>query len=260
MYEYCAATLWSAQIMEREVYYYPATATDILQQSSVLAGISAILSLWHSILSNMANATANVRKMIKVIKNLIQRLLFLMQWVASYGEVTLLFAEDLSVFVCLRNRFRPLQHHKIDDIDTEYCYSFLGLTRYELRHLFVHWRIPETFQDSHTMFSKERNASSSPYSTWSRECHLQRWPVTCSAGIHDICQPCFSNHQPIVRHVLLQNIWHKLRAVDPYARSFMPSPDSQYSNAEDVDGKDLCQRGVHLPSVRLRHLQNLFLA
>ena len=154
-YEYRASSsLWPAQIMEREVYYY--VAMDILQQSSLLAGIIAILTLWNNIMSNVANATANVRQTIKAIKNLIKRLLFLMQWVASYGELALLYAEDLSVFVRRRNRFQPIRHRTIDDIDAEDCYSFFGLTRHELRRLFVHWRIPATFQDSsHHVFRGE---------------------------------------------------------------------------------------------------------
>ena len=63
-YEYrSSSALWPAQIMEREVYY--TVATDLLQRSSIIAGILALLSLWISMESRKDAIVASAREKIQ---------------------------------------------------------------------------------------------------------------------------------------------------------------------------------------------------
>jgi hypothetical protein len=73
-----------------------------------------------------------------------------------YGEIALLYAEDLTVFIHCRNRFHPCRFWKLIDINHQDCYSWFGLTNNNLEWLFVHWRVPATFPaPSHHLYGGE---------------------------------------------------------------------------------------------------------
>ena len=93
----------------------------------------------------VADALAAVRAKMQHIKNGINRLLFLMTWTGSYGEMAFLYAEDLSIFIRRTSRFQPSRYRQFDGIDQQDSYSWFGLNPHDLRRLFISLRIPGTF-------------------------------------------------------------------------------------------------------------------
>jgi hypothetical protein len=81
-----------------------------------------------------------------------------MTWILSYGELAMLFVEDLSFYTPRTHRFPPERYRTIDEISQRDCYAFFGsLNRSELRLLYRHWRIPDQFvnQSNRQVFSGE---------------------------------------------------------------------------------------------------------
>lgn len=150
-----SSTLTPAQIMEQEVYYE--SAEEALERSLILAQIIGLLLIMYNHLNRMvgewfilgndivADALAAVRAKMQHIKNGINRLLFLMTWTGSYGEMAFLYAEDLSIFIRRTSRFQPSRYRQLDEIDQQDSYSWFGLNPHDLRRLFISLRIPETF-------------------------------------------------------------------------------------------------------------------
>jgi hypothetical protein len=152
-----SSSLSPAQIMEQEVYYESAEeaflkSLHVAQLLCLLLTIykrfSTLIDNWQRLSSIMVDAIAGVRDKMRQIKIGIDRLIFLMTWIRAHGEVALLYAEDLSIYIRRRNRFQPKQFRRISDIDRQDCYSWFGLNPFDLRRLFLSWRIPETFTTS----------------------------------------------------------------------------------------------------------------
>lgn len=149
-----SSSLTPAQFMEQEVY--SASAEDILHRSIAIANIIAILFILHNhyirsiatsywISNELKDA---IRAKMKRIKCQIDRLISLMSWVVSYGEMALLYAEDLTIFIRPRNRFKPERFRRLDEISRGDCDAWFGISPFRLRQLFIHWRIPPTFTSS----------------------------------------------------------------------------------------------------------------
>ncbi len=68
--------------------------------------------------------------------------------VRSYGEIDILYAKDLTVFIHCHNRFSRHQYCHIDEIDCRLCYKWFGLSPYDMHHLYAHWHVPIIFQTS----------------------------------------------------------------------------------------------------------------
>jgi hypothetical protein len=64
----------------------------------------------------------------------------------AYGELALLYAEDLSIYVRRRHQFLPERYRTIDEISQRDCYTFFGINPAQLRLLYRHWRIPNEFR------------------------------------------------------------------------------------------------------------------
>ena len=102
------------QIMQQEVHYQQ--AEDALEQSLIIAhGIALLIAVYNhynSVVNRwcitigsrhdifLERAIVAVRAKIQWIKNEIDRFLLLpLTWTRAYGEIALLYAEDLSVFI-----------------------------------------------------------------------------------------------------------------------------------------------------------------
>ena len=146
-----------AQRMEQDVHY--STAEDLLQQSFMILSIIAslftareylllIIRRWQAMGGRIViNTIERARAKTRWLKKTINHLLFVLSWVRACGEIALLYAEDLTVFIRdPNNRFKPHQYRTIDEIDRRDCYSWFGVSPHGLRMLYLHWRIPETFQ------------------------------------------------------------------------------------------------------------------
>jgi hypothetical protein len=89
--------------------------------------------------------TAAVNAQIVQIKSMMQQLILLITWTRAYGDIALLHAEDLTVFICQRHRFNAHRFRSIQVIDRQDCYVWFGLCPNDLRRLFLSFRIPPTF-------------------------------------------------------------------------------------------------------------------
>lgn len=151
-----SSSLTPAQVMEQEVYYN--MAEDVLLKSMHLLNIITAIFLayesfkarigrWQSLGGRVGAAAAisGAREKMEKLKEKIDRLLFLLSWFRSYGEMALLYAEDITVYVRRRNRFQPPRNRTLNEISRRDCYTWFGHLPDDLRQLYIHWRIPESF-------------------------------------------------------------------------------------------------------------------
>jgi hypothetical protein len=100
---------------------------------------------WIAIQLNIDDFCFEMQSKVKDIKTMIEIILFLAMWIRSYGELALLYAEDLTIFIRRRNIFNPLQFRTLNAITRSDCYSWFGLSPVQLSCSFLSWCIPETF-------------------------------------------------------------------------------------------------------------------
>lgn len=150
-----SSSLTPLQFMERDVYYHYAImsllrAIDVATLASILSVIynnyKRIVSYWDRISNGLNSSISAVRAKMNNIKNQLERLLLLISWIRSHGEIALLYAEDLTVYIRRRNRFHPKRFRRINEISRDNCYNWFGMSPHDLRVLFTHLRIPEAFR------------------------------------------------------------------------------------------------------------------
>ena len=129
------------RIMEQEVYYD--FAAEILNHADHISQTVVLLVAIHHYYNAFADTIDQARQKLATIKKIIDRLCFLLSWISSYGELALLYAEDLTVFIRHRRpRWMPLRYQTINEINPEDCDAWFGLSPFDLCQLFVHWRVP----------------------------------------------------------------------------------------------------------------------
>ena len=148
-----SSSLTPAQIMEQETYYrYAEVAvqhvTYILQL--ILLYKASYVSLCASItrlsgIASMEGAVAIAREKFERIMAAVNWLFILVRWTKAHGEVALLYAEDLAIFIRRRHRFTPCRSRRIDDVLHQDCYTWFGYYPHNLSRLYLHLRVPETF-------------------------------------------------------------------------------------------------------------------
>jgi hypothetical protein len=137
--------------MDQQTYYGYAwmslvQGTDVLQL--VLLHLASYLRLrWFldRIGHSMGNYASVIRAKMKDIKECVETLFFHIRWILAHGEIALLYAEDLSVYVRRRHRFHPADHRKLDDISEADCYTWFSQNHENMRRLLLHLRVPDTF-------------------------------------------------------------------------------------------------------------------
>ena len=151
-------SLSPVQMMDQEVYYH--IAEDAMVHSVLLLSVIVMVRNAHHRLHSLvrrwqrsadvgiANAVAAAHVKMQQWKDMMEKILLLLKWLMAYGEIALLYAEDLTIFVRRRNRFHPRCFQRIQDIGRRDCYSWFGLTTSNLERLFVHLRVPENFTTS----------------------------------------------------------------------------------------------------------------
>jgi hypothetical protein len=72
-------------------------------------------------------------------------LLLLVRWIQAHGEVALLYADNLTVFVCRRYWFTPHRFRRIKDVLHQDCYTWFGHYPHNLSRLYLLLRVPQTF-------------------------------------------------------------------------------------------------------------------
>jgi hypothetical protein len=78
------------------------------------------------------------------IKICVDKLLFLMRWILAHGEIAILQAEDLSIYIQRRHQFHPIEHRRLVDISEQDCYMWFSQNHENMQHLMIHLCIPNT--------------------------------------------------------------------------------------------------------------------
>jgi len=120
--------------MEQETYYrYAEEAVErvvfilhlvllILHKASYVA-LRSLVGRWSGVsVANVASVVKTARAKMKWMLDAVHHLLFVLRWIWALGEIALLHAEDLTVFIRRRqNRFGPLRCRRIDDLPYQDC-------------------------------------------------------------------------------------------------------------------------------------------
>jgi hypothetical protein len=93
---------------------------------------------------SMENYASTIWAEMQDIKDCTETLFFHIRWILGNGEVALLYAKDLSVYVWRRHRFHPSDHQKLDDISEADCYTWFSQNHKYMRHLLLHLQVPDT--------------------------------------------------------------------------------------------------------------------
>ena len=143
-----SSALYPAQRMEQAVYYDTAEIFSDLSLSFAQI-IATLLASYNQHMASLSIATANAIEAIQLkakrIKEQIDHLLFVLSWLRAYSELSLLYAEDLTIYIRRRNRFYEKRNRRIDALTNQDCDIWFGVSKHNLRRLFVQWRIPNRF-------------------------------------------------------------------------------------------------------------------
>jgi hypothetical protein len=94
--------------------------------------------------NSMGNYTSAIWAKIQDIKECVENIIFLVRWIFAHGEIALLYAEDLSVYVWRKHQFCPKAHRKLDDISELDCYAWFSQNHKNMHHILLHLRVPDT--------------------------------------------------------------------------------------------------------------------
>ena len=156
--------------MEQETYYrYAEEAVErvvfilhlvllILHQASYVA-LRSLVGRWSGVsVANVTSIVETARAKMKRMLDAVHHLLFVLRWIRALGEIALLHAEDLTVFIRRRqNQFGSLRCRRIDDLPYQDCYTWFGHYPHNLRRLHRQLRVPQSFTEPRSlqMFSGE---------------------------------------------------------------------------------------------------------
>ena len=147
-----SSSLTPAQMMEREVYLQ--YAEDALVRATHIAHLITILFAVYnnlraqvsqyttSLTESLADIVSAAEARMLLVKEHLNKLLFLLMWIKAHGEIALLYIEDLSIFIRRRHQYQPNRFRAICEIDRGDCYQWFGLAPSDMIRLFVQWRVP----------------------------------------------------------------------------------------------------------------------
>ncbi len=115
----------------------------LVHQASYIS-LRATIGRWSGI-AGMTEAIVSAWEKMQKIMNTVTRLFFIARWIRAHGEIALLYAEDLNVFIRRRHQFGPHRFRRIDDVPYQDCYTWFGQYPHNLHRLYVHLRVPNSF-------------------------------------------------------------------------------------------------------------------
>jgi hypothetical protein len=144
------SSLTPIQIMDQQTYYgyaWTSFAQGMHIFHLVLLHLASYLHLqWF--LDQVGNSTwyysTSIWTKMESIIVCVDKLLFLMRWIRANDEITLLQAEDLSIYIQRRNQFHPIKHRRLVDISEQDCYTWFSQNNEDMHRLMIHLRIPNT--------------------------------------------------------------------------------------------------------------------
>ena len=92
-----------AEVVVQQVSYL--LQLILLHQASYVS-LRVPIGRWSGI-ARTAEAIVSAWEKMKKIMNAATHLFFIARWIRTHGEIALLYAEDLTVFICRRHRFGP---------------------------------------------------------------------------------------------------------------------------------------------------------
>jgi hypothetical protein len=146
------SSLTPAQVMDQQTHYGYAwvslmQALQVLQLVLLLLA-SFICLRWYvdGVDDSIANFTyCMIWSKMQSIKDYVERHLFNLCWILAHGEIALLYAEDLSIYVCRRHRFHPADYRSLDDISEQDCFTWFSQNHANICRLLLHLRVPVLF-------------------------------------------------------------------------------------------------------------------
>jgi hypothetical protein len=87
----------------------------------------------------MGNYASVIRAKMQDIKECNETLFFHISWILAHGEITLLYAEDLSVYIRRRHQFHPADHRKLEQ---KYVSPASSFTSARHIHTSIKWGDP----------------------------------------------------------------------------------------------------------------------
>ncbi len=98
--------------------------------------------------NSIGNYASTIQAKMQDINKCTETLIFHCRWKLAHGEIALLYAEDISVYIWRRNWFHPEHHRKLDDISEVDCYTctWFRQNHKNVCHLLLHLRVPDTFR------------------------------------------------------------------------------------------------------------------
>ena len=144
-----SSSLDPGQMMEMDSYYDHAHVA--LQFSMILGRILSLLVGLHIVMERAQTQVTSfvdcLRSHVAILIKLITKINLMLKWVLSWGEMSLLYANDLTYYVRLRrSRYPPKKNRHLRDIGRDDCYSWFGILPHDLRRLYTAWRVPDTFR------------------------------------------------------------------------------------------------------------------
>ena len=143
-----SSALYPAQMMEAEVHYNFAenAALDSLHLLEILLLLlphhqpfSIIMASWQQIQGIGIEVLKSPKEKIQQLRKSMDPLLLLMRWISCYGEMAMLYAEDLTVFVWPHTPcFQPKRYRHLSETNRPDYDAWYGLTPDAFRRLFVH--------------------------------------------------------------------------------------------------------------------------
>ena len=142
-----SSALDPSQMMEAEVHYNFAenAALDslhILEMVSLLLALhqrfSNMMASWQQIQGIGIEVLKSLKEKIQQLRKSMDHLLLFFRWVSCYGEMAMLYAEDLTVFIRPRTpRFQPKRYRHLSEINRADYDAWYGLTPHAFWRLFV---------------------------------------------------------------------------------------------------------------------------
>lgn len=156
-YHYRAqSSLTPAQMMERDIFYQHSEISLHMAMcyGYVMSGLFTLHQYYQTLVgqyefmgAQMASYVTSLRNHMQSIMSILSQLVFISSWITCLGEMCLLYAEDLTVYIRRRRVFPPKRNRRLEDIDINSCYQWFGLTPYQLMELYNAWRIPIRFRN-----------------------------------------------------------------------------------------------------------------
>jgi hypothetical protein len=145
------SSLTLAQVIDQDTYYGYAWMSFVQGMNMfhlMLLHLASYLCLrwfvnWMG--NPTGNYTSSTQAKMQSIRDCVDRPFFLIRWVLAHGEILLLCAEDLSIYVCRVHSYHPVDNRRLSIISEQDCFTWFSQNHEDMRLLVTHLCVPYTF-------------------------------------------------------------------------------------------------------------------